>query len=114
MVSWKWLLNRKDPTVVVAPERGQDLNPRGVACRIMRLARPRSSPVRDRRSRRPDDPAVADELVELYEAHNGDPDFDALFNRAADACQAFMVAAQSAPKRGERGVPVPSCAPENR
>ncbi|WP_162125305.1 hypothetical protein [Pseudoxanthomonas taiwanensis] len=57
---------------------------------------------------------MADELVELYEAHNGDPDVDALFNRAADACQAFMVAAQSAPKRGERGVPVPSCAPENR
>ena len=37
MVSWKWMLNKKDVTIVVAPERGQDLNPREVARRIMRL-----------------------------------------------------------------------------
>lgn len=37
-VSWKWLLNKKDVTIVVAPERGADLNPREVARRIMRLA----------------------------------------------------------------------------
>lgn len=38
MISWKWLLNKKDITIVVAPEKGQDLNPRLVAQRIMRLA----------------------------------------------------------------------------
>lgn len=38
MVSWKWLLNKKDVTILVAPERGSDLNPREVARRIMRLA----------------------------------------------------------------------------
>jgi hypothetical protein len=38
LVSWKWLLNRKDITVVVAPERGLDLNIKEVSARIMRLA----------------------------------------------------------------------------
>ena len=38
MISWKWLLNKKDITIVVAPERGKDLNPRLVAQRIMKLA----------------------------------------------------------------------------
>lgn len=43
LVSWKWLLNKKDITVVVAPENGQDLNPREVARRIMRLAEKNSA-----------------------------------------------------------------------
>jgi hypothetical protein len=38
MISWKWLLNKRDVTIVVAPERGQDLNVREVATRIMKLA----------------------------------------------------------------------------
>lgn len=38
LVSWKWLLNKKDITIVVAPEKGLDLNPRIVAQRIMKLA----------------------------------------------------------------------------
>lgn len=38
MVSWKWMLNKKDITIIVAPERGRDLNPREVARRVMRLA----------------------------------------------------------------------------
>lgn len=38
LISWKWLLNKKDITIVVAPERGQDLNVRNVAQRIMKLA----------------------------------------------------------------------------
>lgn len=38
MVSWKWLLNKKDVTIAVAPEKGQDLNVREVARRVMRLA----------------------------------------------------------------------------
>ncbi len=37
LVSWKWMLNKKDVTIVVAPEKGRDLNPREVARRIMRL-----------------------------------------------------------------------------
>lgn len=38
LVSWRWMLNKKDITLLVAPERGQDLLPREVARRIMRLA----------------------------------------------------------------------------
>lgn len=37
LVSWKWVLNKKDITITVAPERGQDLNPREVSRRIMKL-----------------------------------------------------------------------------
>jgi len=37
LISWKWMLNKKDVTIVVAPERGRDLNPREVARRMMRL-----------------------------------------------------------------------------
>ncbi len=43
MVSWKWLLNKKDVTIVVAPERGMDLSPREVARRIMRLVEANSA-----------------------------------------------------------------------
>lgn len=38
LISWKWMLNKKDVTIVAAPERGVDLNVREVANRIMRLA----------------------------------------------------------------------------
>ncbi|WMC11768.1 hypothetical protein PU634_05215 [Oceanimonas pelagia] len=38
MVSWKWMLNKKDITIVVAPEKGRDLAVREVSRRIMRLA----------------------------------------------------------------------------
>lgn len=43
MVSWKWLLNKKDVTIVVAPERGRDLNPREVGRRVMKLAEANSA-----------------------------------------------------------------------
>lgn len=38
LLSWKWLLNKKDVTIVVAPEKGKDLNVREVGRRIMKLA----------------------------------------------------------------------------
>lgn len=37
LVSWKWVLNKKDITIVVAPESGTDLNTREAARRVMRL-----------------------------------------------------------------------------
>ncbi|SEN75040.1 hypothetical protein, partial [Nitrosomonas marina] len=43
VISWKWMLNKKDITIVVAPERGQDLNVREVARRIMKLAEKNSA-----------------------------------------------------------------------
>lgn len=38
LISWRWMLNKRDITIVIAPERGQDLNIKAVAERIMRLA----------------------------------------------------------------------------
>lgn len=38
MISWKWMLNKKDITIVVAPENGKDLAVREVGRRIMKLA----------------------------------------------------------------------------
>jgi hypothetical protein len=38
LVSWKWMLNKKDITGVVAPENGRDLPSRDVARRVMSLA----------------------------------------------------------------------------
>lgn len=43
LISWKWVLNKRDITVVVAPERGQDINPRQVARRIMALVEKNSA-----------------------------------------------------------------------
>lgn len=43
LISWKWLLNKKDITIVVAPERGEDLNVKAVAQRIIKLAEKNSA-----------------------------------------------------------------------
>ncbi len=37
LISWKWMLNKRDVTIVVAPERGIELDAREVARRLMRL-----------------------------------------------------------------------------
>ena len=42
-MSWKWLLNKKDVTILVAPEKGRDLNPREVARRVMCLTEKNSA-----------------------------------------------------------------------
>lgn len=43
MISWKWMLNKKDITIVVAPENGRDLAIREVGRRIMKLAQKNST-----------------------------------------------------------------------
>lgn len=43
LISWKWVQNKKDITAVVAPENGQDINPRIVARRIMALIQKNSA-----------------------------------------------------------------------
>lgn len=37
-VSYKWMLNKRDITILVAPEKGSDISPREVTTRIMKLA----------------------------------------------------------------------------
>lgn len=43
LVSWKWLINKKDVTIAVAPEHGKDLDVHEVARRIMKLANKNSA-----------------------------------------------------------------------
>lgn len=38
LVSWKWMINKKDVTIAVAPESGKDLDVNEVGRRIMKLA----------------------------------------------------------------------------
>lgn len=42
LISWKWLLNKKDVTIVVAPEHGKDLRVQEVARRLIKLAQKNS------------------------------------------------------------------------
>lgn len=51
MISWKWLLNKKDITIVVAPEQGKDLNIKNVAARIAKLAE-KNSPLFQRANKK--------------------------------------------------------------
>lgn len=44
MISWKWLLNKRNITILVAPESGSDLDINEVAKRIMALADKNSAP----------------------------------------------------------------------
>lgn len=43
LISWKWMINKKDVTIVVAPEQGKDLKVQEVARRIMKLANKNSA-----------------------------------------------------------------------
>lgn len=52
LISWKWMINKKDVTIVVAPEKGQDLNVNEVARRIMRLAEKNSAAFKRANERR--------------------------------------------------------------
>lgn len=59
LVSWKWMLNKKDVTIIVAPERGQDINPREVGRRIMKLVEKNSEKFQKANA------AKAEELAEV-------------------------------------------------
>lgn len=62
LISWKWLLNKKDITIVVAPEKGSDLNPREVSRRIMKLAAKNSAAFARANSKRAENLAEIDGL----------------------------------------------------
>lgn len=52
LISYKFLLNKKDVTIVVAPERGQDIDVRQVAVRILKLAEKNQSTFERRNANR--------------------------------------------------------------
>lgn len=74
MVSWKWMLNKKDVTIVVAPERGRDLNPREVARRIMRLAEANSARFAAANTKRAERMAGIEQTKASIEAKQGQLD----------------------------------------
>lgn len=62
LISWRWLLNKKDISIVVAPEKGTDLNVREVARRIMKLADKNSAAFTRANSKRAERMASIDSL----------------------------------------------------
>lgn len=62
LISWKWMLNKKDITIVVAPEKGDDLNVKIVAERIIKLAEKNSAAFQRANTKRAENMAVIESL----------------------------------------------------
>ena len=52
LISWKWCFNKKDITIVIAPEQGKDLNVHEVGLRVMKLAEKNSAAFKRANARR--------------------------------------------------------------
>lgn len=72
LVSWKWMLNKKDITILVAPEKGEDLNVREVARRIMRIAEKNSAKFAAANKTRADRLAAIDGMKDQVTAKEGE------------------------------------------
>lgn len=72
LISWKWVQNKKDITAVVAPERGQDINPRMVARRIMALIQKNSAKFIKANEKKAATTAALDEQKALVESKTGE------------------------------------------
>lgn len=75
LISWKWLLNKKDVTIVVAPERGQDIKVQEVARRIMKLADKNSAAFQRQNKRR------AERLANIEAQKKANEELEAKLNR---------------------------------
>lgn len=94
MVSWKWMLNKKDITITVAPERGRDLNPREVARRIMRLAEANSARFKTANERRSERMANIEQAKAGIEAKQAQLD---TLNAEIDRLEPLVAAKRNAP-----------------
>lgn len=72
LISWKWVQNKKDITAVVAPESGQDINPRMVARRIMALIQKNSAKFIKANEKKAATTAALDEQKALVETKTGE------------------------------------------
>jgi hypothetical protein len=72
LISWKWVQNKKDITVVVAPEGGQDINPRIVCRRIMALIQKNSAKFVKANENKTASTAALDELKASVESKTGE------------------------------------------
>lgn len=108
MVSWKWVLNKKDVTIVVAPERGQDLNPREVARRIIRLVDKNSAKFTQANANKAERDA---QLEALKEAESAKTNELADLDKQIEDLKAQLAAKKSAPAPAS---PSPAAAPAER
>lgn len=67
LISYKFLLNKKDITIVVAPERGQDIDLRQVAIRILKLAEKNQATFERRNAKRTEQVQRIAELKQAIE-----------------------------------------------
>lgn len=65
LISFKFLLNKKDITIVVAPERGQEIDVRQVGARIMRLAEKNAAAFARQKGKNLERQANIDKLTQL-------------------------------------------------
>lgn len=106
LISWKWLLNKKDVTIVVAPEKGKDLHVQEVARRLMALADKNSAAFARANTRRAErlalieaqDKEIADLTAEL-ERLNGE--IQAAEIELEDSKRALEEAREAAKKRAD-------------
>ena len=90
LISWKWMINKKDVTIVVAPEKGQDLNVNEVARRIMRLAEKNSAAFKRANERR------AERIANIEKQKVEIEDLEAELSRIKSECEASEVEYQDA------------------
>jgi hypothetical protein len=72
LISWKWIQNKRDITVVVAPEGGQDINPRIVCRRIMALIQKNSAKFVKANENKTASTAALNELKASVESKTGE------------------------------------------
>lgn len=97
MVSWKWMLNKKDVTIVVARERGQELNPREVARRVMRLVDANSARFKAANARRAERMASIEQAKAGIESKQAQLDE---LNAEIDRLEPLVEAKRNAPSDG--------------
>lgn len=92
LVSWKWLINKKDVTIVVAPEHGKDLDVHEVARRIMKLANKNSTAFARANAKKAERlKAIADQEAEIKQLEAALPETQ----KAFEAMQAESQAAEA-------------------
>jgi len=104
LISWKWLLNKKDITIVVAPERGEDLDINEVAKRIMKLAEKNSAAFQRANSKR------AETMQRLAGLNDEIAGLETELKVAQNELEAAKIAAED---RVAQSAPAPAATPES-
>lgn len=105
LISWKWMINKKDVTIAVAPERGKDLNVQEVARRIMKLAEKNSAAFQRANQKR------AERIANIEKQKGEIEELEAELTKARGDCEVSEVEYQDAlakldDKRKERTVAI--------